>query len=300
MRFDSEDTGLTKGQRRELAREKAAQLRAQQRKKDRRNRVLLQGGLAVVALAIIAVVAFVIVDSIRPAAPGPRNMASNGIKIGQNYEAVTTAALPAGEEPVAAPENPPEVIEIQLYVDYLCPFCGDFEAENERQLRSWIEQGAATVEIFPVSILDSLSAGSQYSTRAANAAGCVANYAPNSFFEFHSLLMANQPEEGQVGLTDEQLIAFAEEAGAGGDQLEECVTGEEFRGWVKSATAQALNGPLPGTDVESISGTPTVFVNGLQYNYTVPFDADEFSQFVNQAVGVAYTQNTTPSPTPVP
>lgn len=297
----SEDDRLTKSQRREVAREKAAQLRSQHKKKERRSRALLQGGLAVLAVAIIITVTMVIVNSIGPASPGPRNMLSNGIKIGPGYEAVPTSALQADEDPVASAESPPEVTDIQLYVDYLCPVCGDFEAENEQQMRSWLEEGAATVEIFPVSILDSLSAGTQYSTRAANAAGCVANHSPNAFFEFHSTLLANQPEENQEGHSDDRLIELARESGAENSaRVEDCIRDQTFRDWVKRATARALNGPIPNTEVQSISGTPTVFVNGLQYNYSTPFDAEEFSQFVSQAVGVAFTEMATESPSPTP
>ena len=44
----------TKNQRREAAREKARELRVQQKKKDRRNKVLLQSGIAVGIVAVIA------------------------------------------------------------------------------------------------------------------------------------------------------------------------------------------------------------------------------------------------------
>ena len=43
--------------------------------------------------------------------------------------------------------NEAGVIDIQLYVDYLCGNCGTFEKNNADQLRQWVGSGAATLEI---------------------------------------------------------------------------------------------------------------------------------------------------------
>src|SRR5690242_11062097 len=61
----SNESRLSKNEKREAAREKARILREEQKKKDKRTRLLLQGGIIVAALAIIAVVAIVIVNNIR-------------------------------------------------------------------------------------------------------------------------------------------------------------------------------------------------------------------------------------------
>jgi hypothetical protein len=143
-----QDEPLSKTDRREAAREKAKELRTAQRRRDLRNRVLVQGGIILGILAIVAVVAVIVVSSIRPASTGPANMASDGVVIGQGLTAVETEALPAGAEPVPTVADP-AVAQIRVYVDYLCPFCGDFERSNADLLESLIESGAATVEIHP-------------------------------------------------------------------------------------------------------------------------------------------------------
>ena len=63
----------------EAAREKARELRVQQKKKDRRNKVLLQSGIAVGIVAVVAVISLIVVNSFRPEGPGPANMASDGM-----------------------------------------------------------------------------------------------------------------------------------------------------------------------------------------------------------------------------
>lgn len=288
--------------RRVEAREKARQLRAEHKKKERRTRWLLQGGIAAVLLAIIVIVALVLTNSIRPERGGPRNMASDGIKIGEGFAAVQTPGIAPGAEPVPSAPNEPGVVAITIWIDYLCPLCGEFEAENGELIRTLVESGAATVEYHPIAILTSLSAGTQYSLRAANAAACVANYNPDAFFAFNEGLFADQPEEGTEGLTNEQIIEIARSAGATSSSLERCVDDGRFNEWVRAATTRAGNGPLAveGTEVESVRGTPTVLVNGELYNPSYPFDSTEFSQFVLSAAGDAFAASPSPSPSPSP
>jgi protein-disulfide isomerase len=296
---------LTKNQRREAAREKARQLRDQQKKKERRNRVLLQGGIIVGSLAIIAVIALVLVNSVRPAGPGPENMLSGGIRIGQNFEVVSTAAMEPGSTPTPIPpaetEDGEQPIDIQVYLDYFCPFCKAFEDTNSEQIASLIESGAVTYEVHPISFLDRASLGTRYSSRAANAAACVADTSPNSFWDFNQALFANQPAEQTAGLSNDELvdIALGVEGIQSPDDIEECIRDEEFKNWVTEISAYAQNFGVPGTEVTAIRGTPTVLVNGVQYEGPVD-DAAAFQAFVAQAEGQVFNEESTPTPTPTP
>ncbi|GAA2240011.1 DsbA family protein [Herbiconiux moechotypicola] len=295
----TDDSRLSKNQRREAAREKAKQLREEQRKREVRNRVILFSSLGLVLVAIVVGVTLVITSTIRPAGPGPANMASDGIVIGQGFVAQPTAALAAGEDPIPTETDPASgVVDIRLYVDYLCPYCGQFETTNNEQMGEWIDSGAATVEIHPLSILDRASLGSRYSTRAANAAACVANYSPDQFWAFNGLLYTNQPEENTEGLDNAALKDLVSQAGVTEQSsIDSCIDDTTFRGWVEDATTRALNDPLPGTDF-SVEGTPTVLVNGQKYSGSLT-DPDAFSAFVVQVAGEAYDDSTaTPTPTP--
>lgn len=294
-----------KNEKRVIAREKAQQRRRAQKKKEKRNRVLLQGGLIVGSLAVVGAIIFAIVAGMPKTNPGPLNMLSDGIRIGAEFTAETTAALQPNEEPVASvPSDDPEVVDIRIYLDYFCPACGAFEAANNEQLATWVESGAATLEIHPVAILDRASLGSKYSTRAANAAACVANYSPDDFFAFNTLLFANQPKESTEGLSNGDLVALAEKAEVDGLTLiETCVDEVRFQKWVNAATARAFEGPLPNADIEKVQVTPTVIVNGLQYKGATN-DAAEFAKFVSTASGNAFsdelksTQAPSTSPSP--
>ncbi|TYL54435.1 DsbA family protein [Agromyces mariniharenae] len=298
----------TRNERREAAREKARILREQQKKRERRNRALLITGVTVVVALIAAVIIGIVVQNTKPAGPGPQNMASDGIVLTAGEDgsivAVETPALDAGEAPTpTVPDESGEVANIVMYIDYLCPFCGQFEATNSDSIRTMVESGAATLEVHPIAILTNKSAGTQYSLRAANAAACVADSSPDSFFDFNAILFENQPEEGTSGLTNDELKTLADEAGVSSlSTIEQCIDDQQFKSWVQDATNRALTEPIPNTDPElpSVTGTPTVLVNGQQYGGSLE-DPQEFQAFVLQATSATFNDSgATPTPTPTP
>jgi hypothetical protein len=284
---------------RAAARERARELRELHRKQDRRRRLLLQGGIASTILVVLAVVAVVIFLFPPTATSGPQNMLSDGIKIGEGLKAVHTDGQRPEQDPVPSDANAPEVVDIQLYVDYLCADCGMFQQRNDEQLRSWVESGAATLEIHPLALLTTKSAGTQYSLRAAGAAACVADLSPDHFYDFHVALLTNQPEEDTEALSDEEILQRAEDAGVTAmGQITRCVSESRYRSWIKEATVRALEGPIPHADIAAIDSPLTVLVNGQVFPYTGEFDPAEFAQFVVQAAGDAFSSNPTPTPGP--
>jgi protein-disulfide isomerase len=295
----------TKNQRREAAREKARELRDLQRKKEKRNRLFLQGGIAVAVIAVAAIVTLVLVNSVTPPAAGPLNMQSDGIIIGKDLKAVRTPAIPAKGKPVATVrDKKSNVVSIRIYLDYFCPVCNAFETANKSQITGWLKTGAATIEIHPISFLDRSSLGTRYSSRAANAGGCVANYAPDDYWAFTEEMYVKQPTEGTVGLTNAQIIDIAKTAKVSNlSKVSDCIKSEKFKAWVTSATARAEAGPLPDSSVKTVTGTPTVIVDGVEYPITTDdvSSASAFAAFVEQTAGAQFDSGTsTPSATPTP
>ncbi|MCS0498806.1 DsbA family protein [Protaetiibacter mangrovi] len=286
---------------RAAAKERARELRTQHRKQERRRRVVLQLSVLGGALVVIAVVVVTLITMNQSPARGPLNMASDGIKIGTDLKAMRTTALAPSATPIPSETNAPDVIDIQLYVDYLCANCGAFETNNDDQLRKWVSTGAATLEIHPIALLTTKSAGTQYSLRAANAAACVAEYSPDHFFDFHESLFVDQPEEGSEGLSDDELLDRATRAGVTNtSKIASCIEKKRFAAWVQAATVRALNGPIPNADIPAITTAPTIIVDGKQFQYTKDFDPNELAQFVTGAAGAQYTATPTPTPTPTP
>jgi len=280
-----------KKDRRDAARESARLMREAQQKKDKRNKLFLRGGIGAGLVAIAVVVALVIVNSNGPAAAGPLNMASDGVLLtgdGTTLTAVPTVALAADAAPIATDQTKlTSTANIVVYADYLCPYCGQFEATNGTAINSWVTAGNATLEFHPISILDANSAGTKYSTRAANAAVCVANSQPAAFPAVNAALFAKQPAESTAGLTDQDLVSLVTTAGVTDASVTKCITDGSFKSWVGNATKRALAGPLPNsTTLTKVAGTPTVLVNGVAYTGSLT-DATVFSTFVQDQVTAA-------------
>jgi hypothetical protein len=271
----------TKNEKRQEARDKARTLREAQSKKAKRNKVLIQGSLAVGVIAIIAVVTVVIISSLRPPGPGPLNMQSDGIKIGAGFVAVSTPALAAEEAPTPSAANPEGVPAIDIFIDYSCPACAQFESMYGPQFRTWLENGTATIEYHPLAFRDAQTAGTRYATRGANSVACVAEHSPNNYFDYSELLLASQPvPPAKFELTDDEMVNLVAASGASNlDLIESCIKDETFANWVSSATARAMStGPLPvrNAEIPLVMGTPAVFVNGKEYQYEIHGDLASF------------------------
>ncbi len=278
-----------KKDRREEAREKARIEREAQKRRERRNRIFLQGGIGLAVIAIAVVVVLLIVNGSKPvvAGPGPKNMASDGILIsGSNLDAVRTPALSSKQKPTPTDRSKhTSTVNIVTYIDYQCPYCNQFETTNESQIADWIKAGKATIEIHPISFLDRSSLGNKYSTRAANAAACVANYDPNNFYAVNTALFKDQPAENTGGKTDKELIATLKSAGSSSAAISSCITSQKFVPWVTAAskridtTGQTVVFKGVANTPTVFGGTPTVFVNGEQYKGSLT-DPSVFASFV--------------------
>lgn len=285
---------MTKNERREAARAQAKAAREAQLKKEKRSRLILQGSIVLGALAVIAVVAIIVTQIVKPAGPGPENMASGGVVFeGENFDVRTTPSVADGEQLVAQSVDRETVpLDIVVYVDYLCPHCGQFEQGAGPMFEQWVGSGQATLQVYPVTFQDNLSKGTRYSTRAANALACVVEQQPEAAWDFHSSLLAPdvQPAQNTTGLTNDRLTELAEEAGADmSTSLRQCIANVPFADFFAKTNRLAFGGPLLGlepgalfgdsTDPEEdqhINGTPAVMVNGQQ----APTDPTELEQYM--------------------
>jgi len=192
--------------------------------------------LGLVAAIIVAVVKAAGGDNSPAPATGeviaPKNLTPNG-------------SIPVGE--ASAP------VTVEIYYDYMCPACGEFEAANGDELDRLLEEGVVRIQLRPISFLDRTSNGTEFSTRSANAVATVADAAPKSAWDFHTALYGQQPAEGSDGLSDGQIADIATDAGVPADVVDQ-FTDETFRAWVASVTKQAFD--------SGIQGTPTVKIDG--------------------------------------
>lgn len=144
---------------------------------------------------------------------------------------------------------------VDEYLDFMCPHCGDFFAAYSPTLSDSIADGSITLNVHPIGILNNSSMGTEYSTRSANAAYCVAEENPDAAYPFIDLLFKNRPAQGTEGLNDEKLIEFASTAGA--PNAASCINDGKFKSFVEEMTEKTPI--IPG---QAGIATPTVLVNG--------------------------------------
>jgi protein-disulfide isomerase len=165
---------------------------------------------------------------------------------------------------------------VDTFIDPMCPYCGAFEKSSGAELASFVGDNTITLRVHPLTFLDQASQGTKYSSRASASVVCVAANDPAKTLAYLSSLFANQPEEGSKGLTDNELIAIAQKAGA--SNVSSCITNGDYIPWVQKYNDKALNGGITGADITSIKGTPTILVNGHSFSgdFTKPQDVKAF------------------------
>jgi protein-disulfide isomerase len=182
---------------------------------------------------------------------------SRAVTANDGQRATGTVDVPANIEAGAfsvGKANAP--VTVDLYYDYMCPACGAFEAVNRDDLTRLITDGTLRVNLHVMSFLDPLSQGTEYSTRAANAYATVVDRAPAKVWAFHNALFHNQPAEGTVGLSDDQIARIAHGAGVPPEVVDTFADGSH-RSWVAQSTQ--------GADNAGVSTTPTVKINGAAF-----------------------------------
>lgn len=269
----------TRAERTVEAREKSRQIREEQQRKEKRNRLLVRWGVVAAVVAIIAVVALIVSQNVRSQIPDEGPTAANtneygGVVVGADNEVLTTD--PAGHiSPDDLPDEVPtpnengviippgveasgegEPVRVVLFEDLQCPACKQFEEVYGAHLEELRNSGDITVEYRIISILDHVSS-TNYASRAANAAACVVDQSPENYPAFLDTMYANQPpEDGGPGLSNDELVDLAEEVGA--PDLSDCIEGDKFRPAVQLQTQRA--------GIYGVSGTPTAFVGGEKWN----------------------------------
>lgn len=200
-----------------------------------------------IGVAVIAVMIGVIVWSFATARSGtPGVVAADGVT-------APATATDSGAVLIGQADAP---VTLSVYADFMCPFCGQFERANGDDIITAMEAGTAKLELHPMAFLDQQSGGTKFSTRAANAFVTIADSDPEAALRFYQLVYANQPEEGSSGLTDQQLVDLAQQAGASAEVTASFVK-QTFVPWVQKITQQAFD--------SGITGTPTVKINGEQF-----------------------------------
>ncbi|MCK0175050.1 MULTISPECIES: thioredoxin domain-containing protein [Mycobacteriaceae] len=210
---------------------------------DRKRNLFVQIGLtAVVVVFAVALVLYIVMS----AEEKPQAGAESGIRV-------------AAENVVTQEGSSEPKVVLSMYEDFLCPACGNFERQFGPTINKLIDTGAVAADYYMVAILN--TQGDGYSSRAGNAAYCVADEDKAAFRRFHEALYTRELQPAEGGGTypdDARLTELARQAGAGGS-VPDCIKSGKYVDMVED---------LAGAT--EIRATPTVRINGEDYSPSTP------------------------------
>ena len=212
-------------------------LAEQQAAQRRRERRLLAGGVIVVVLVLIG--------------------AGIGFQAWRTDRAPSAGAVTPGPAvPVTITDGQPITwgsadapVTVDLYEDFHCPHCADFEEAYGQILGDAQSDGTIRLRIFPMSFIDAGSAA------AANGFACAAESGFGA--AFYAGLFANQ----NLDWSDSQLHQLAERAS--GDvpaAFSTCVSDRRHAGWADSIDTAAT--------AAGVTATPAMVIDGQAVDIT--------------------------------
>ena len=222
-------------QARERARLEAAKLQ--------RKRRLTQGAV-VAAVAVVAIGIVVIAVVLGTSGRAERvPTASTDITVGD-------ASVPFSIDGSAVQVGKNDAkVTMDLWVDYSCPHCQEFEADSNDVITEKVASGMLKARYHNIQIVTA------YGTQAGSAAACVATYAPDQWWAFNAALYANHSTETD-SYQGSQLADFASQQGITNDDALTCIKDERYTSWISDNTTAAGEA--------GVTGTPTLFFNGEQ------------------------------------
>ncbi|WP_026425063.1 DsbA family protein [Actinokineospora inagensis] len=160
---------------------------------------------------------------------------------------------------------------IDVYEDFLCPICGEFEKTYGPQIEQHLADGTLRVRYHMVNLLNDRSDPAGYSTDSANAALLAAD--AGKFYQFHKSLFADQPEEGARGWSKDQLTALGNSLGITTPAFAAGIQSGTYNQQITDAYNQARSNPSLQVDIgngQTGFGTPTIAANNKTIDTSAP------------------------------
>ena len=278
----------TKAERRAAARAKAQALREEQERRERRlkitRRVLLGGG---VVAAVGATAALVIASRRADAGNSQTPEGSGHIPAGVGADGSLTygAAMTPGSVNEGAPV-------LDIYFDYSCHFCADFEALHADEISRLVKDGKVTLALRPCKAL-----GQDWTDIVMNAMGLVLDRQPEVALTFHNAALALFSEifasRDASRQTVDELADTAKKVGVSQDvvdSFEKAVNDNTYGKWTEAGTK--------AFDSKRLNGTPTVFLDGTQLNLQAVATATALTEAVAKLPAAAQTPTGDAAQTP--
>lgn len=208
------------------ARERVRAMREEQARKERRREQMMRFGIIAAVLVAVAIIAVAVMA----------NRSSDTVDPAAQPAGVTEAG---GGVPVA--DSVADAPTMEVWFDFSCPHCRDFEEANGPFLSELANNGDANIVYRPVTFVGQLA-----SVKATNAWACSLGEGLGE--EYMDALYAIQGN-----YTDGELLNAAESVGLSSDTFESCLENSSYEGWVDASHSLGVN-------EFGVSSTPTIFV----------------------------------------
>ena len=141
------------------------------------------------------------------------------------------------------------VPKLDIWEDFQCPICRNFEAVNVQQLQDWINNKKVVAVFHPLSFIGAESA------YMANAAACAAD--EGKFLQMHEALYANQAATENSGKWNPiSLVSLGASLKITSKKFASCVVDSKYKDWVTNVANDGSK--------KNVNATPTIFINGKE------------------------------------
>lgn len=190
-------------------------------------------GIVIVVVLVLAIVAAVGVDYWR-------KHSSVEVTSNRTEPAVITGPGTNGEGIKVGKDS--AKTNIDLFLDFRCPHCAEFEEETGPMLDELVADGTVTLTYWPLGFVNKEASPRLANAFAAAAAnGKALSYAGAMYGDFSK------------AWTNDQLIELGKKLGIDDAKFEAAIKDNSYQGWLDSITRVS--------NERKVEGTPTVFVN---------------------------------------
>lgn len=255
-----------------------ARLRAQaeQAEKERKQQTLIGAIVVAVVIALVAVIGVTVYRNTHPSSsPSATTSAANLASAKKAMNAVKPKPSVANSDGgfTFSKDGYNKTISdaptIAIYMDPMCPGCGQMHRQIDATLKSMYEAGQVNLEYHVMTALDANSSD-DYSSRASSSAVYIAQHDsdPEHLLQYMTNLYAEdfQPSEGSsyVSVSNDKLKEQAVKAGVPESVASKAYAGTYIK-WLKAVDSYTTK----RNELKNVSGslkgqmsTPTVTVNG--------------------------------------
>ena len=141
-------------------------------------------------------------------------------------------------------------VTLVVFSDYQCPYCASWSHDTMPEMMEYVEDGDLRIEWRDLNIF---GPESERASRAAYAAGL-----QDGFWEYHDALFAEGETRSENQLSEQELIALAEEQGLDVQQFTDDMSSEEVLEQVSANQRLGLELGASSTPTFVLGGVPVI------------------------------------------